>query len=78
MPFCGPHKKSQGVRGLIKNDHIQFDPKLGDGISAIHWIPSSCVECTSMLDKPWINSLPSQEQMSCQNVTECTYWTVLG
>ena len=36
MPFCGPHKKSQGVRGLIKNDHIQFDPNLGDGISAIH------------------------------------------
>ena len=31
LPFCGPHSKPHGARGLRKHYHLRFDPKLGMG-----------------------------------------------
>ena len=31
LPFCGPYSKPNGARGLRKNYHLRFDPKLGMG-----------------------------------------------
>ena len=31
LPFCGPHSKPRGARGLGKHYHLRFDPKLGMG-----------------------------------------------
>ena len=57
LPFCGPHTKPHGVRGLSKHYHMRFDTKLGHGICAIHRIPCTYAACKSMLDKPWIPGL---------------------
>ena len=46
LPFCGPHSKPHGARGLGKYYHFRFDPKLGMGECAIHHIPCACVACT--------------------------------
>ena len=35
LPFCGPHPKPHGARGLSKNDHLRFDTKLVHGICEI-------------------------------------------
>ena len=59
-PFCGPHQKPHVARGLIKNYHLCFDPKLGHGICAICHIPYYCVACTSTLDQPWISDIPKK------------------
>ena len=32
LTFCGPHSKPHGSRGFIKNYHLSFDPKLGNGV----------------------------------------------
>ena len=48
------------------------------GKCEIRRIPCACVACTSMLDKPWIYSIPSEKQERYKPVTECTYWLVLG
>ena len=58
LPFCGSHPKPHGARGLGKNYHLMFDPKLGRRICAIRRIPCACVGCTSMIDKPWIYGIP--------------------
>ena len=78
LPFCGPHYKPHGTRGLSKNYHLRFDPKLGMGICTILRVPCACVACTSMLDKPWIFSISSDKQEHYKPVTKCTYWPVLG
>ena len=52
FPFCGPHAKPHGLRGLSKHSHLQLDPKLVRGNCKIQQIPCACVECTNMLDKP--------------------------
>ena len=62
LPFCGPNSKPRGARGLSNYYHLRFDPKLGNGICAILRIPCACVACTSMLYKPWISGIPSEEQ----------------
>ena len=49
LPFCGPHSKPHGARGLSKHYHFQFDPKLGMGEFAIRRIPCACVACVPML-----------------------------
>ena len=46
LPFCGPHSKPHGARGVSKHYHLRFDPKLGMGKYAIHRIPCACVACT--------------------------------
>ena len=46
LPFCGPHSKPHGARGLGKHYHLHFDPKLGMGVCAIRRIPCACVDCT--------------------------------
>ena len=56
LPFCGPHPKPHGERGLSKHYHLHSDTKLGNGVCAILHIPCSCVACTSMLDKHCISS----------------------
>ena len=58
LPFCGPHSKPHGTRGLSKQYHLRFDPKLGNGVCAIGRIPCACVACTSMIDKTWIYGIP--------------------
>ena len=51
LKFCGTHSKPHGERGLIKHYHLRFDPKLGNGLCAIHCIPCACVACTTMREK---------------------------
>ena len=57
LPFCGPHSKPHGARGLSNHYHLLFDQKPGNGICAILCILCACVACTSILDKPWISSI---------------------
>ena len=78
LSFCGPHFKLHGAKGLSKNYHLRFDPKLGMGICEIRHISCDCVACTSMLDKPWISGTPPNKQERYKPVTECTYCPVLG
>ena len=78
LPFCGPHSKPHGARGMSKNYNLRFDPKIGMGVCAIRRIPCACVACTSMLDKPWISGISSDKQERYIPVTKCTYWPVLG
>ena len=54
LPFCGPHPKPHGARGLSKYYNLRFDIRLGHGICAIFHIPCECVVCTSILDQPWV------------------------
>ena len=77
LPFCDPHTKPDGARGLSKHYHLCFYPKLGHGIFAIRQITCACVECKSMLDKPWIYGITSKKQARYQPVHNCTYWPVL-
>ena len=58
LEFCGPNYKPDGARGLSKNYHLYFDPKLGNGLCAIRRIPCDCVECITMLYKPQISGIP--------------------
>ena len=76
--FCVPHSKPHGARGLSKDYHLRFYPKLAMGVCAIHRIPCACVFCTSMLDKAWVSDISSDKQERYKPVTKCTYWTVLG
>ena len=78
LSFSGSHSKPHGARGLIKYYHLSFYPKLSNGVCAIFCIPRACVECTSMLEKPWIYGIPSDEQDCYKPVTKVTYWPVLG
>ena len=78
LPFCVPHYKSHGARGLSKHYYLHFDPKLGNGVCAILRKPYDCVPCTSMLNKTWISGIPQHEQDCYKPVTKCTYWPVLG
>ena len=78
LPFYGPHSKPHGERGISKNYHLRFNPKLGMGVCAIRRILCACVDCTSMLDKVWISGIPSDKQDRYKPVTKCTYWPVLG
>ena len=73
LSFRGPNYKPHGTRGLSKHYHLRFDPKQGMSICEIHRIPCACVECKSMLDKPWISGIPSYEQECYKPVTKCTY-----
>ena len=61
LPFCGPHSKPHGARGLGKHYHLRFDPKLGMGVCEICRIPCAFVDCKSMLDKAWISGIPSDK-----------------
>ena len=72
LPFCGPHSKPHGARGLGKHYHLSFDPKLGMGKCAIRRTPFACVARTLILDKPWIFGIPSDKQERYQPVTKCT------
>ena len=78
LTFCGSYSKPRSIRGLKKNNHFRFGPKLGNGICAISRITCACVACTSMLDQPWISGIHSKKQARYQPVTYCTYWPVLG
>ena len=51
LPFCGPHPKPHGARGLSMHYSLRFDPKLGHGICDIYRITCACVVCTSMIDQ---------------------------
>ena len=61
LPFCGPHPKPHGARGLSNQYHLRFDPKIGHGICAIIRIPCACVACTSVLEKPRNYGIPLKQ-----------------
>ena len=46
LTFCGPHPRPHGKRGLSKHYHLLFEPKIDNGVCAIHRIPWDCVVCT--------------------------------
>ena len=71
------HTKKNGIRGLSKHYHMQFDPKLLHGICVIFHIPCAYAECTSMIDKPCIHGLTSKQQPIYQPVIDYNYWSVL-
>ena len=48
------------------------------GICEIRLILCACVAFTSILNKPWIYSIPTDAQEGYEPVTKCTYWIVLG
>ena len=70
LSFCGPHYKPHGARGLSKHNHLRFDPKIGNGVCEILHIPCACVACTSMIYKPQISGIPSDEQDCYKPVTK--------
>ena len=78
LPFCGPHSKPHGARGMSKHYHLRFDPKLAMRECAISRIPCACVACTSILEKPWISGISSDKHERYKPVTKCTYWPLLG
>ena len=78
LPFCGPHPKPHGARGLIKHYNLRFNPKLGHGIFEILRIQCACVEYTSMLNNPWTSGITSKKMARYEPVTNCKYWPVLG
>ena len=78
LPFCGPHTKPHGVRGLSKHYHRLFDPKQVHVICAMRRITCACYEFTSMLDKSWITGLAPKQQPCYQPVTNWSYWPVLS
>ena len=59
LTFCGTHPEHNESRELSKHYHLGFDPNTGHGICALFRIPCDCVGCTSIMDKPWISSIPS-------------------
>ena len=48
------HRKPYVVHGLIRNYHLQFGPKLGQGECEIKHIPCVYHSCTDNLDFIWI------------------------
>ena len=78
LSFCGPHSKHHGARGLGKNYTLRFDTKIGNDVCAISRTPCACFACTSIIDKTWISSIPSNKQERYKSVTKCTYFPVLG
>ena len=46
LPFCVPHSKHHGARGLSKHYRFRFDPKLGNCVCAIRRITCAFVACT--------------------------------
>ena len=78
LPFCGPHSKPNGARGMGKHYHLRFDTKIGMGVCAIRLIPCAYAACTSTTDKPWIYGISSDKQERYKPVPNCTYWPVLG
>ena len=78
LPLCGPHPKPHRARGLSKNYHLHFDPKLDHGIYTIFRITCACVACISMLDKNWVSVISSKKQTRYQHFIDCSYWSVLG
>ena len=78
LPFCGPYTKPHGARGVIKNYHLCFNPKLGNCVFVIRSITYVCVACTSIIYKPFISGIPSDKQEQYKPVTNCTYLPVLG
>ena len=68
VTFLVPHKKPHGVRGLGKNDHMNFDPKLGHGIYDICCTPCAYSFCTSIIEQPWITGFTAQKQPHYQPV----------
>ena len=77
LPFCCPHTKPHGVRGLSKHYHMRFDPKLVHDICAIRCISCACAECASMLYKPWIPVLAPKPKPRYQSVTNFSDWPAL-
>ena len=63
---------------MSKHYHLRFDQKLGNGICAIFHILCACIAFTSMLEKPWLSGISSDEQERYKPVTTCTYWPLLG
>ena len=68
FPFCGPHAKPHGLRGLSKHYHLQIEPKLVCGNCKIQQITCACVECTNILDKPWDTGVYHNQQLCYQHV----------
>ena len=78
LKCCGPHPKPHGARGLSKNYHLRFYPKLGHGICAIRRITCDYIACTSMIYQPWIYGIPSKKKSQYQPVINFNYRPVIS
>ena len=70
LSFCVLHSKRHSARRFSKHYHLCFDPRLGMDICEILRIPCSCVSLKSMLNKPCISGIPSDEQDRYKPVTK--------
>ena len=68
LNFLGPHKKSHGVRGLVKHYNMRVYPQLDHFTYEIHLIPCYFTSCTYSLYQPWIAVLPAQQQPCYQPI----------
>ena len=66
--FYRPHIKPHRVRGLSKHYLLRLDPKLVRGTGAIGLIPCDCIECATMLDKPWAYGIDHTKEPCYQPV----------
>ena len=77
LPFCGPHYKPHETRGLGKHYHLCFDPKVCNGVCTIRRIPYACVACTTMIDKPWISGILSDEKERYKPINNFTILAII-
>ena len=64
LTFFVTHSKPHGARGSSKHYHLSFYPKLCNDVCETCRIRCACITCTSMLEKPWISSIPLKKNTS--------------
>ena len=78
LHFLVIHEKPHGVRGLIKDYHMQLEPKLVHGICAIRQTPCECSGFKYVFGKTWYSGVSPSNQPFYKILHYYTYWTVLG
>ena len=71
------HTKPYVVHGLIRNYHLHFDPKLGQGKCEIRHIPCVYNSCTDQLDFLWITKKSDDKKPRYQIPQHYLYSNIL-
>ena len=79
LPESGNSAPIRGKCGVMTHYHYRLDPKLGEGVCAIHCIPCACAACVQQLQLPWDPKLShASKQPRYQSAQECVYQSILG